>query len=249
MSVESSIKLLDYINKVAKEPIYVDGVLFGHNCPSSVRLSESFFWEDSCVMCGRCCINETTVWTQEGINRIFNSTDYDFVEKELDPTVVKRVLDLIDKKIININGSDVTFYICPRDSLSKAYRLSWPDRKEQPRCHWLFEKDGTYRCSIHPIRPVTCGLPHCRFFYNAKTNKTSIGVSQYGRNWALKCPIEFNKEVSEESIKNRIVWLNKLKDVSDDLGISTFLPDIIDYLERGNRKPAEFGNITKHKLF
>ena len=73
MSVESSVKILEYINKVAKDPIVVNGEPFGNPPAQRVVLNDSFFWKDDCIMCGKCCPNETTVWTQEGVNRILHT--------------------------------------------------------------------------------------------------------------------------------------------------------------------------------
>ena len=55
MSIDSSMKLLDYINKVALEPIVLDGDEFGTPPPVEVRLNDSFFFKDGCQMCGKCC--------------------------------------------------------------------------------------------------------------------------------------------------------------------------------------------------
>lgn len=248
MGIESSLKLLDYVNKVAKEPIILDGQPFGVKPVLRVALKESFFYKDDCVMCGRCCLNETTAWTTEGMNRIHASTPADFEKWGLDYGVLKEVNERMKTAVVDINGKNVPFFVCAKDKASEAFRLSWPDRKESPRCHWLFEKEGTYRCRVHPVRSVTCGMPHCRFYHNANTHSTSIGVSQYGRNWALKCPVEFGP-YDEESVQSRILWLDRLNAVADDCGIKTFLPEILDYLHAGNRAPAVFEASNHKKLF
>lgn len=253
MGIESSLKLLEYVNRVAVEPMMItDGPFrepFGYPPVSSVSLKESFFYKDDCVMCGRCCLNETTAWTEEGMKRIISATPEDFNRWELDYSVIDEVRERMQVRDVNINGKDVRFYVCDKDKSSAAFKLSWPDRKESERCHWLFEKDGTYRCRVHPVRSVTCGMPHCRFFHNASTHRTSIGVSQYGRNWALKCPVEFMAQVDENSVQSRILWLERLNDVANDCGVKTLLPDILEYLHSGNRLPTVFEAKPKKKLF
>lgn len=248
MGIESSLKLLDYLGKVSKESIVLDGKPFGSGPVRKVTLNESFFHKDDCVMCGRCCLNETTAWTSEGVNRINRAVSEDFEKWGLDHGVIKEIFKRMKTHVVDINGKSVSFFVCDRDKTSEAFHLEWPDRKASPRCHWLFEKDSTYRCRVHPVRSVTCGMPHCRFFHNAKTHSTSIGVSQYGRNWALKCPVKFG-EVNEESTQSRILWLERLYAVSKDCGIDTFLPEILDYLRRGNRSPAVFESTPRKKLF
>lgn len=249
MSVESSVKILEYINKVAKEPILLDGEPFGTPPAQRVVLNDSFFWKDDCTMCGKCCPNETTVWTQEGMNRINAITPEDFEKWELSYGVMFELVNRIKPQIVNINGKEVEFFVSDKDKNSEAFRLEWPDRKEQPRCHWLFEKDGTYRCRIHPVRSVTCGLPHCRFFHSKATHTTTIGVSQFGRNWALRCPVEFGQVVDEASTQSRILWLERLYATAQDCGIDTFLPEILHYLHTGNRSSTVFEAKPKKKLF
>lgn len=249
MSVESSIKILEYINKVAKEPILLDGQPFGNQPAQRVVLNDSFFWKDDCTMCGKCCPNETTVWTQEGRDRIAGIDPLEFIKWGLNPFVVNELENRIEEQVVTINGKEVTFFVSRKDRSWEAFRLEWPDRKEQPRCHWLFEKDGTYRCRIHPVRSVTCGLPHCRFFHSKATRNTTIGVSQFGRNWRLKCPVEFVQEVDEASTQSRILWLERLHATAQDCGIDTFLPEILAYLHAGNRSSTVFEANPKKKLF
>lgn len=248
MSMESSLKLLDYINKVAKEPIVLNGEPFGAPPVTKVVLNDSFFQKDDCTMCGKCCPNETTVWTEEGIKRIRAAQPVDFTRWDLDYAVIGEIDERICVHVVNINGKDVSFYVSANDKAKEAFRLAWPDRKEQPRCHWLFEKDGTYRCRIHPVRSVTCGMPHCRFFHSVATHTTTIGLSQFGRNWALKCPVKFG-DVDEASTKTRILWLERLYATAEDCGIDTFLPEILHYLHMGNRSSTVFEAKPKKKLF
>ena len=248
MSVESTMKIMEYLDKVSKETITINGQPFGTPPVERVTLNESFFWKDDCHMCGKCCPNETTVWTTEGFIRMISSTPEDFTKWGLDHNVLKDIQKRMTEQTVLINEHEVVFYVSDKDKPDEAFRLAWPDRKEQPRCHWLFEKEGTYRCRIHPVRSVTCGMPHCRFFHNANTHNTTIGVSQFGRNWALKCPVEFGP-IDEESTQSRILWLERLNATAKDCGLETFLPEILDYLHAGNRSPAVFEARPKRKLF
>lgn len=248
MSVESSLKILEYVNKVSKDPIVLNGQPFGTPPVEKVVLNDSFFQKDDCVMCGKCCPNETTVWTIEGMRRIAAMDPREFTKWDLNPFVVNEIKRRIRKQVVNINGKEVVFFVSEKDKTSEAFHLEWPDRKEQPRCHWLFEKDGTYRCRIHPVRSVTCGMPHCRFFHSQASHTTTIGLSQFGRNWALKCPVEFG-EVDEASTQTRIFWLERLYATAEDCGIDTFLPEILYYLHAGNRSSTVFEAKPKKKLF
>lgn len=248
MSIESSTKILEYLNKVSKEPIVLNGQPFGTPPVTKVVLNASFFQKDDCVMCGKCCPNETTVWTEEGMSRISNLNPEEFTRWGLNPFVVNEIENRINIRPVIINDKEVVFYVSDKDKTNEAFYLKWSNRKEQPRCHWLFEKDGTYRCRIHPVRSVTCGLPHCRFFHSQATHTTTIGLSQFGRNWALKCPVEFGP-VDEESVQSRILWLERLNATAEDCGIETFLPEILEYLHAGNRSSTVFEAKPKRKLF
>lgn len=248
MSVESSMKILEYIDKVSKEFIMLNGQPFGTPPTAKVVLNDSFFQKDDCTMCGKCCPNETTVWTAEGMRRIAQMDPREFTRWDLNPFVINEIERRITEHPVIINGKEVLFFVSEKDKPNDAFKLEWEDRKEQPRCHWLFEKDGTYRCRIHPVRSVTCGLPHCRFFHSTATHTTTIGLSQFGRNWALKCPVEFGP-VDEESTQSRILWLERLNATAEDCGIDTFLPEILEYLHAGNRSSAVFEAKPKKKLF
>lgn len=248
MSIESSLKLIEYVSKVAKEPIYVDGELYGNLPPKAVTLKPSFFKNDDCIMCGRCCINETVAYTAEGMRRVLNCTDDQFVKLGLDPSVISEFLNGLREFSHDINGKQVKFWIWPKDSKSEANKLYWEDRGWRSRCHWMVEIEGTHRCGIHPIRSVTCAIPHMRFMYSNRSGKTSIGTYQYGRNHKVGCPIKFEK-FDEKSVQTKLVWLRRLLIVADDMGVKTFLPEIIRYLESGARVPKTFYPETPKKLF
>lgn len=249
MSIDSSMKLLDYINKVALEPIVLDGDEFGTPPPVEVRLNDSFFFKDGCQMCGKCCPCETNAWTREGMCRIQEAKPEDFTKWGLSIEVLGELETLVQREEHDINGKTVVFFSIPKPKKGEYLTVEWPDRAAQPRCRWLFEKDGTYRCLIHPVRSVTCGMPHCRFHFAQATRTTSIGLSQFGRNWALRCPVKFEEYVDEESVQSRILWLKRLNATAEDCGVRTWLPDVIRYLEAGNRRPHRFLSLSPHKLF
>ena len=248
MSIESSQKILEYINRVSKVPMIVDGQPFGNPPVSSVTLRKSFYLKDSCEMCGKCCPNETTVWTSEGFHRILTEPEESFLNLGLNLEIREKLLKNLSKTEMNVNGKSCDIFTHPSDSGKAVNKLSWSDRAEVKRCHWLFEKDGTHRCSIHPIRSVTCGLPHVRFLYSRRTNQTFIGTVQFGRNFALKCPITFT-EFDEASVQVKIMWLKRLRDCANDLGVDTFLSEIIDYLDKGGRDEVTFSIPHHKKLF
>ena len=254
MAIESSLKLIDYLARVTKEPIVLDGKPVSIPVPKSVTIDESFFWKDSCVMCGKCCMSETVVWTQEGMNRIMQYIEQDEQRTNdgevgvvrVSPDDMEDLAEIIQEKVVNINGHDRVFYVCPKDAPHSGQWQYFEGKGDRQRCHWMRELDGKFCCGIHPIRSVTCALPHIRFFNVKKTNRTVLRTMQYGRNHKLGCPIEFGSK-TEEGMADKIYWLKVLNDSANDLGISTWLPEIIEYLEEGNREPATFGERVYRK--
>lgn len=88
-------------------------------------------------------------------------------------------------------------------------------------------------------------MPHCRFYYSQSTRTTSIGLSQFGRNWKLRCPVEFGIEIDEESIKSRMMWLRRLDAAARDLGVRTWIPEIEEYMASRKLKPVILDNTKK----
>ena len=248
MSIDSSFKLIDYINRVSKVPLIVDGKPYGHPAPESVSIKASFFMKDDCTMCGRCCVNETMSYTSEGMQRILQANKKDFDQLGLNYTVASQLVNKLKKVEHDINGNLVEFWVSPKDSRREAQKLYWPDRGEKARCHWLIQSEGFHKCGIHHIRPTTCAIPHMRFMYCTRSKNTCVGTYQYGRNHKLGCPVKFSG-YDESSVQGKLRWLHRLNHIAEDMKVDTFFPEIIKYLEDGNRTPTVFYPHAKKKLF
>lgn len=241
--MESSLKLLDYISKVAAEPIRINDEPT-YDATVAVTISETFYGNDACRMCGRCCMNETTVWSPvDWEENVLTATEEDFKKWNLSFEDKQKVIDESIKHPLKINDLDTYFMVHPRDKGEQITTLSWPDRKPRDTCHFMFQDGDWWRCKIHPIKSITCGIPHMRFFHNKKSQKTSIGISQYGRNWAMKCPEVLNTRLAtEEELSGRIYWLERLNEAAKCFNVKTFLPQVLEYLHAGHRKPITFIN-------
>ena len=67
--MNSILKLIEYLRKVSKEPLEVDGKV--QPTPSKVIIHPSIFMKDDCKMCGICCSSEfNTVYSESGVNFI-----------------------------------------------------------------------------------------------------------------------------------------------------------------------------------
>lgn len=232
MSINNISKILTYIYPITKQPIKHREIIWSP--VNSIYLRESLFCKDECLVCGRCCIPENNVFLPFEVDNMrallktksidtnlhkLNGKGYDNIQellKSLEPEEV-----IINEKSVNIMVSKLpcTFYTINDRGLLK-------------RCHWLLPtEDGRLGCGIHPVSSITCRMPHIRFFYNRDLLSTSIGHSQYGRNWALKCPAQVSKtEFSYDTLDTVISNFELLAKYCDYFGIDTWCKEILELL-------------------
>lgn len=129
MSVDSMSKILEYVSKVARQPIFVDGERYPTPVVEKVVLQESFFYKDDCMMCGKCCPNETTVFTSEGWGRIHSATKEDFLKWGLDPIAREELLMRCTPQVIDINGSSIVYWVSDKDHVKTP--IGCPGRTER----------------------------------------------------------------------------------------------------------------------
>lgn len=243
--MDNTSKIIWYLRLVAKEPIQIDGREEWMGI-KTIGLSPSLFYTDECEVCGDCCcVHEDNVYTQFEYDKIMNMTDeefraegYIFGPEGFDPVYLNRLKPMIHSETHVVNGKEINLYIAPVDKDVKLTCTHCPPRKEgfeYPRCTWTRrDPDGLTKCSIHPVRSITCDMPHVRFIYQ-KGKTMSIGIVQYGRNWSIGCPIAFSAPKDEERWqKNKDNVLRKLKHLNQnglDMNIETWLPEIIEYIE------------------
>ena len=221
------------------EPLNVDGEDL--KTPKRVILTDSFFREDNCNVCGICCSGGfNTVYTSEGISRITYCPSEEFKNPRLygsHPIPEQNRDKLLESMITHtsvINGKEYTLYESPCLPAKEANNIVLPHKPNAgSRCRWMIDDvPGLYRCGIHPIRSITCGIPHCRFNYSNGSDTTKIGLGQYGRNWRLGCTIDLkNTPYNLASLQERKKWLSRLNDSANDLEIKTVLPYILEYID------------------
>lgn len=236
MAVNNIEKLITYISCVSKESILVNDKEYTRPI-NSIVLSPTFFHKDGCNSCGNCCtLVEHNVYTQHEYDYICNIHEPEFYQKysNLDYASIVKLRHNIIPDIVNINGHKVALYVF-KHLTNIQFLKNKTIRPERDVCSWLQDYDGKYYCNIHPVRSITCKMPHMRFFYNKTTYRTSIGVSQFGRNWALGCKILFQEPVDEFQFKeikeSRIEKLQHLQRCAKDLKIETHIPRIINYIQ------------------
>lgn len=233
--MDSKDVIFEYIRKVSTIPLVVEDQTL--NTPDRVVLKSSFYQKDGCFMCGRCCSNSfNTVFTQSGLNRILQSTEKDFSNPEfygdfpLPYSNKSLLLDSLNRIEITVNGISRALYESPslKPADIKVVLHNKPDASA--RCRWLRDDmPGVYRCGIHPIRSITCGIPHTRLNYNSRSNATFITTGQFGRNWKLGCKVEFGA-LDWKAVESKIFWLQALDESARDLGVTTVLPQVIEHV-------------------
>lgn len=231
MSVNNVEKILQYLQVVAKDSILIDGKIIGKKV-KHIKLQKGFFLLDDCMQCGCCCPPESNLYTQFEYDYIMNCDKSEFDKEGLDynDLIQLRSKLVLEKHIIN--GKEIPFYIYPRDK----NELYLPNKgKSVSMCSWLHDYgDGNYRCKVHPIVSITCDMPHFRFHSNKET--TSIGIMQFGRNWALGCKVQFHQPENNIEFQiakeNRLRKLHKMNRIAEEFNVDTYLPEIIKYVEK-----------------
>lgn len=223
-------KILHYIKFFAKNPIEIDGRIEERK-RTGIRLAPTFFNSDDCIQCGRCCIGEDHVYTKHEWEWIQKCPDEEFDKEGLPVFRLNelRANTFPEKHVINGKEIEVYVHKCPKTIMYIPAK-----GREKETCNWLFEQDGKYRCGIHPVSSMTCDLPHTRMFH-AREGSVSIGTAQYGRNWAMGCPITFHapKDKAEfDYIKGRrMAKLQSIDDCAKDMNIlDTYIPEILEYI-------------------
>lgn len=232
--MENLSKILSHLKPYCKYNLTIDGVV--HEIDNKkISLSPSFFYVDDCICCGRCCgvVAESLVLTASEYKRLQDCTDQEFIDYDLDVERLHHLKEAMVAENHTIDGKEVTIYKDPTPS-----QMFYIETKQQERktCPYLFRnKEGLYRCGVHPVRSITCRVPHMRTFHSSRGN-TSLGVSQYGRNWAVDCPIKFREcndaEEFENTKKSRLDTLEYLLRVANELNIDTYLPEVIEYAKQ-----------------
>jgi len=214
----SIFKLIKYLGVLTKELVFVTvGNKTQQYDPSKkVIISEKFFRSGKCKMCGRSCnVDFSLAFTESDYIRIRDSEDSD------------------EKSELLVGLDVVTISIQKYDSLNTFPSYLYVNKNK--RCDFAvpFNEDGIekWRCSIHKIKPVHCALPLLQID-RYKKDRTRVIKRQYGRNWAFGCPVEFEPFDYDEFVNWDLYNLKRLKQNADDLGLRTWLPEIVDYLER-----------------
>lgn len=212
-------KFLDYVAHLAKEPVHleIDGTDYNWEAPDRIVLSPLFFRGDDCFRTGKCCKNYDIVFTQEGVDEIHKATKENYDAWGLPMDGHDGLLSRLTEKNVLVNGSPSKLWMDPATKESKA----------TGKCnHLQYGEDGLSFCDIQPVKSITCHMPHNVVKFSRGT--THIRKQQFGRNWALGCPVKFRGFDYERFTTVDVPLFERLGVVGDDLGIETWIPEILD---------------------
>lgn len=242
MSVPNIEKLFQYLSAVSLEPIQLGWVqtarksyppqVFGDKI-DSVVLNPTFFHTDHCLMCGGCDPAESNLFTESEYQRILSCKDAEFTSVGLDPAYLHMLKAGLEQVFYEINGKTVPAYLFKQQKNIMYLPIR---NKELTRCTWCFQEDSKrFKCRIHLVESITCVMPHLRFYHSPGKSKSSMGLHQFGRNWALGCKVEFDEPQTEYEFEankqNRIEKLKQLNQCGLDLNIPTHIPQILEFIE------------------
>ena len=229
-------KILQYLVPFAKEEIQIDDTIIKYPI-TSIVLSDHFFEIDSCNMCGHCCPPEHNVYTQFECDEIMSYDLKNLEEYGLPSRYIEELRANLIKTVHNVNGRYVNLYTFAKPFPKMFLPRKGENGKEVPRCYWVYKREDDHIvCGIHPVRSITCRMPHMRVFHNKKSGRVSITNSQFGRNWALGCLVKFSNPSTVEQFEavkaGRLEKLKYLNRIAEDVNVRTYLPEVIAYVER-----------------
>lgn len=225
-------KTLHQLSVVSKSSICI-----GRGSPlippsGGVKIGASFFRVWGCALgCSACC----TSFSLDYLPSERNTTFKDFPELE----------GLLIEREIKVNNKSYSILSIPQE----PGLLPAAVPGTSPLCRFVNRETGA--CMAHESVPYTCRIEMVKF-----RKMGSFGYvlkAPYGRAWNLlnsfsgkrgdvKCTFcqATEKEVSHQIMTEDLPALRRLLDWATFFSIPTYLPNILEYLERGNLKPTFF---------
>lgn len=220
-------KLFEVLSRICKQDITIniEGKVLKYEKPQKIQISRSFFFEDGCDCCSKCCGN---------YGHILTESEYDNVLK--DSSKYSELLSYLEPMQIEINGKPITVY---KDAPRISGLTIKTARSERPACYWSYKQDDKYLCKIHDVRTFTCRMPHMMFRYCNSTKTTNIGIYDFGRNWALGCPYVL-RIGNLKTLQQNIFKLKYSKQIATDLGLETYVDECVDVLKAYTKNFTQF---------
>lgn len=225
-SVDKTVHYLDAICK-GHHVMEFAGVIYETSPKEEFRIRPSTFFKDTCLSCGQCCRNWDTV---------FFPSDLAELEKRASrgQESYQEYLDIMTEDTILVDGEEKIYYSAPPMYKNDGHDI-WVTGHTVRNCRWIFMQDDKKLCKIHEYRCITCGFPHMELYMNIAKTHGFLGHKQFGRNNQLGCKVDIKKEPMDQgTLDSNIYWLSRLEVVADYFGVSTYLPEVLDYLRNLN---------------
>ena len=229
----SLLYLLDNISSLSKISLTIKGAKTekSFESPKRVAISPQFFQSASCQRCAACC--------KRGISLVFTDTD---VQVMSDVVCGKYALALpynledIRKLLLGLQRFELKIWlrVCKSSGVEVISKIKpvWiypmPAKKV---CDFLQKKDGQWICSVHAVKPTNCLLPHIWVGFSRKDLATRLSKRPFGSRWISDCESQFGKFSLGELETWDLFVLQRMLRNAQDLGIDTYLPEIIGWLK------------------
>ena len=203
MNTRSLFYFLDYLGKLVKQPLTVQvGLIEKTYLPAKqVVISPSFFKYLPCRKCGACC--------RKGVSLAFTASDKVAIEEYGNTKLLSGL---------------------------KQYEINIGDSK---KCWWLYEQSKPQTCdflvsnlcSVHDVKAVNCLLPPILVGYCKKTQVVKLTKEKLHWRWVPNCQAQYTSFDLENFLNWDLYCLRRLQRSAEDLGIQTYLPEILEKLE------------------
>jgi len=246
-SVDKTVHYLDAVSKASHVIDFAD-VHYEMTPKEEFRIRPSTFFKDYCLGCGQCCRNWDTVFFPSDLDELYR-------QRDAGSEAHAEYLDVMQEANIYIDGKEKKYYSAPPVFLRDSHHI-WVDSHTTLNCRWIYIEDGKKLCKIHNYRCITCGFPHMELYMNHVRTHGFLGHKQFGRNNHLGCKVDIKKNhMDQVTLHSNIYWLERLQVVADYFGLSTYLPEIIDYMKHVDLNNLPTLDVTfnpfpsKRKLF
>ena len=212
------LKLVDHIATMTRQSFAVECLTRQkqYRPPKRIMLTPAYFRSDYCLYCGNCCEKaKTLVWTLKDWEERVLKIPVDVFEEHDIPA--KYYIELIrNAQPVSMMVGNVTCHFM-------VYL-------QNKGCQLRHSDNGYTYCGIHPVKPISCGLPTTVFVQMKKSKITYVRKHSNNR-WRSKCSIQFGEFDYHTFKYNDLPWLGLMRDLAEDMLIDTYLPDLLRFFK------------------
>ncbi len=208
--------VIRYLGRITKEPFTVrfGKASVSYIPPQKVEINQNFFQSAICRRCGECC--------QAGISMVATKSD-------IEPIVAK-MKEVCPNHTIQFEPHKLTI-----EKPETSYEVDWWVTKKMDRnspCELVFhdEENGLAGCKVQAYKALNCWIPLLYIGNNKGTSKGFLTKRMHGKLWVPKCKARFEPFSYSEFLQDVII-LKRLQQAAEDFGISTWMPEIIEWCE------------------